>query len=301
MKPVYDLRDLENWETATRGTFPPVRLGVLGDPVAHSFSPQMQNAALKASGIEMQYARFKISPNELRRALERMRELRFVGCNLTVPHKTTASRLVDEFKERAHEIGAINTIAFCDQKLLGWNTDCLGFSRGLLESFEIAASSWRILILGAGGGAGRAIAWQCALEHCPRLVLVNRDLKKARAFAHELAGYFASVRNPADWLRVVPWEKRALRREFREIDLVVNATPLRTIDSLPMSRDLYQALHVYDLNYQAKPSPLLRVAESMGARGANGLTMLLHQGALAFEHWFNQSAPLEAMRTALQT
>src|SRR5690242_10911663 len=96
MKPVYNLPDLENWETVTHGISPPIRLGVLGDPVTHSLSPQMQNAALKASGIEMQYARFEISPNELKATLEQMRELGFVGCNLTVPHKIAAIALVDE-------------------------------------------------------------------------------------------------------------------------------------------------------------------------------------------------------------
>src|SRR5262245_19455631 len=105
MKEVFKLSDLENWKEATREISPPIRLGLLGDPVAHSLSPQMQNAALKASGIPMQDARFQISPDELKPALKRMRELEFVGCNLTVPHKIAALALVDEVEDGARKIG----------------------------------------------------------------------------------------------------------------------------------------------------------------------------------------------------
>src|SRR5690349_7527391 len=110
MKPIYGLRDLENWETVTRALSPPIRLGVLGHPVAHSLSPQMQNAALEAREIPIQYARFEIAPNELKPALELMRELEFVGCNLTLPHKTID--LTDEIEARTLQVRAINTIAF---------------------------------------------------------------------------------------------------------------------------------------------------------------------------------------------
>ena len=250
----------------------------------------------------MQYARFQVPPNELEAVLERMRALEFVGCNLTVPHKATAIRLVDEVQERAEEIGAINTIAFREKRSLGWNTDCLGFSRGLHEAFDILPRYWRILLLGAGGGAGRAIAWQCALEGCSRLVLVNRDFQKAQEYARQLGGYFAGKRGPNEWLRVVPWDERAFRSELSEVDLVVNATPLglRRTDPLPWPADLLsRSMLVCDLNYQVEPSPLLRAAKKAGAQATNGLTMLLHQGGLAFEHWFNRAAPLESMRAAL--
>jgi shikimate dehydrogenase len=304
MKSVYDLRDLENWETATRGIFPPVRLGVLGDPVAHSFSPQMQNAALKASGIEMQYARFKISPNELKVVLGQMRELGFVGCNLTVPHKTAAIALVDEVDARARQIGAINTIAFSNQKSLSWNTDGPGFCRAISETFRVELRDLNVLILGAGGGAGRALTWECALAGCPRLILANRDFRKAQNLVREVVGHLARGDDQKECLTAIPWEDRLLAPELTRADLLVHATSLGLNPSDPSpvpARLLRPELMVYDLNYAAHLSPLLRAVEIAGARGANGLTMLLHQGALAFEHWFNQSPSLEAMRTAFQT
>jgi len=128
----YTLSDLENWSAVARDVDPPVRLGVFGDPVAHSLSPQMQNAALRACEIELQYARFHIRANELRSALLFLRRLDFVGINLTVPHKIAAFSHVDEADESATRAGAVNTIRVRDEKLIGSNTDGEGFLRAIL-------------------------------------------------------------------------------------------------------------------------------------------------------------------------
>lgn len=300
MKELYTFADLENWEKATRGISPPIRLGVLGYPIAHSLSPQMQNAALKASGIAMQYARFQIAPNELRTALARMRELGFVGCNLTVPHKLAGFDLVDKVKGGAEEIGAINTIAFDDQLSLGWNTDGPGFERAIREVFEVDLRDLRVLVLGTGG-AGRAIAWECALQNCAQLVLANRDFQKAQELACKI-GETIPTDSETPLIQVIPAENSILGDELEQTDLLVHATSLglKASDALPLPAYLLgPRLMVYDLNYQTAPTPLQRAAEQAGARHANGLTTLLHQGALAFEHWFNQPAPLGVMREAL--
>ena len=162
-----------------------------------------------------------------------------------------------------------------------------------------------MLLLGAGGGAGRAVAWQCAVEKCERLVLVNRTLEKAQTLARELAAHFAGPRvlGPEARLEAVAWEEAALRIQLERTDLVINASTLgrHQRDPLPLPHGLLAPhLMVYDLVYQATPTPLLAAAEESGARGANGLTMLLHQGALAFELWFDRPAPLAAMRAALR-
>ena len=305
MKEFFDLNDLHNWEETTREISPPIRLGVLGDPVAHSKSPAMQNAALENAGLAMQYARFKIAPNELEAALRRMRDLGFVGCNLTVPHKIAALALVDEVEERARQIGAINAIVFRDGKSLGWNTDAPGFARAIREVFSVDLRDLRVLLLGAGGGAGRALAYECAWENCERLVLVNRTLGKARSLAGELASYFSGPRvlGPQARLEAVPWEESALRPQLGRTDLLIHATTLglKQSDPLPLSDSLLAPhLMIYDLICKDTPTPLLVAAEEAGARGANGLTMLLHQGALAFELWFDRPAPRAAMRAALQ-
>ncbi len=304
MKEVYTLEDLHGWKEATAGEEFPIRLGVLGDPVAHSLSPPMYNAALAATESALRYARFQIAPNELTTALDLMRTLNFVGANLTVPHKLAALALVDEVDERAQKIGAINTIVFRDGRSLGYNTDGSGFARAIREDFSVDLRDLRVLLLGAGGGAGRAVAYQCALENCERLVLVNRTFEKAQALARELASFFSGPRvlGPAARLEAIRWEESALRTQLARTDLVINATTLglKQSDPSPLPRPLLAPhLMIYDLIPRQTPTRLLADAAAAGGRGANGLTMLLHQGALAFELWFDRPAPLAAMRTTL--
>ncbi|MEO5753787.1 MAG: hypothetical protein ABIR38_03680, partial [Chthoniobacterales bacterium] len=228
MKEVYELPDLRNWLEVSAELEPPIRLGVVGDPVGHSLSPQMQNAALKESGLNLAYARFRIASDELAEAMELFRQLEFAGLNLTVPHKIAAVALVDEVEEAAQRIGALNTVVFRKGSSFGWNTDGPGFARAIREEFSVDLRDLRILLLGAGGGAGRAIAWQCADENCERLVLVNRTFAKAQAVARELAPAFSGPRvlGPEARLEAVAWDERFLRTQLERTDLVVNATTL---------------------------------------------------------------------------
>jgi len=300
----YTLADLENWSGVARDVDPPIRLGVLGDPVAHSLSPQMQNAALRACKIDMQYARFHIRANELRSALRSLRALDFVGVNLTVPHKIAAFAQIDRAEESASRAGAVNTIRIRDRKLLGSNTDGEGFLRAIRTEFSVDVRDLRVLILGAGGGTGHAIAWQCALENCERLVLVNRTYEKAQALAERLRPFFAGPRvlGPAARLEATAWEEAALRAQLADVDLIVNATPLgmSPSDPSPIPARLLAPHHmVFDCVYGPSKTSLLRAADEAGARRANGLSMLLHQGALSFSIWFDREAPIDVMRAAL--
>jgi len=301
MKEIYELNDLRRWMDEEGETAPPTRLGVLGDPVAHSLSSEMQNAALKDCGLDLRYAAFRITPNDLKEAFELLQQLEFVGINLTVPHKIAALSLVDEVDERARRIGAINTVAFRAGKSMGRNTDGPAFARAIREEFSVDLRDLRVLLLGAGG-AGRALAWQCAFENCERLVLVNRTFEKAQALAHELGSYFSGPRvlGPEARLDAVPWNEAALRQQIARTDLVVNATTLGLKQSDPPAVPyslLAPHLMIYDLIY--RNTALLAAAQQTGARGANGLTMLLDQGALAFELWFDRPAPRSAMKAAL--
>jgi len=300
----YTLGDLEKWHEISRDIDPPIRLGVLGDPVAHSLSPEMQNAALRACEINAQYARFHIRPNELRSALRFLRNLDFAGVNLTVPHKIAGFGQVDEADEAANRIGAINTIRVRDKKLVGSNTDGEGFLRAVRSEFSVDLRDLRVLIIGAGGGTGRAIAWQCALENCERLVLVNRTLEKANALAERLRSFFmeARVLGPAARLEAVAWEEPLMRMQLADTDLIVNATPLgmNPSDPTPIPGRLIAPHHmVFDCIYGPSKTALLRAAEQAGARSANGISMLLHQGALSFSVWFDREPPIDAMRKAL--
>jgi len=300
----YTLADLEKWAEIARNIDPPIRLGVFGDPVAHSLSPQMQNAALHACNINMQYARFHIRANELRSALLLLSKLDFVGINMTVPHKIAAFTQIDEADESATRAGAVNTIRVRDGKLIGSNTDGEGFLRSIRTEFSIDLRDLRVMIIGAGGGTGHAVAWQCALENCERLVLVNRTLEKANALAEQLRPFFSGPRvlGPTARIEAVAWDEWAMRMQLADIDLIVNATPLgmNPSDPAPIPGRLLAPHHiVFDCVYGSSKTALLRAAEEAGARGANGLSMLLYQGALSFSLWFNREAPIEAMRAAV--
>ena len=299
VKEIYTLTDLQDWKAKS-----PVRLGILGDPVAHSLSPQMQNAALEKAGLKERYARFQIGEGELRTSLDLIRRLNFVGINLTLPHKTAALPLMTEVDETARKSGAINTVLVEGKRLLGFNTDGPGFLHAIRSEFSVDLRDLRVLLLGAGGGAGRAIAMQCALENCERLVLVNRTLEKAQELANELAPYFAGSRvlGPVARLQAVPWDEASLRFQLANTDLVVNATPIgmkRSDPPLVPAALLAPHLLVYDTIYTLARTPLLAAAADVGALGANGLSMLLHQGALSFEIWFGRKAPLDVMRAAI--
>ena len=300
----YTLADLERWGEVARVIDPPIRLGVFGDPVAHSLSPQLHNAALRAFEINMQYARFHIRANELRSALQFIRELDFLGINLTVPHKIAGLTQIDVADESASLSGVVNTVRLHDKKLIGSNTDAEGFSRAVRSEFSIDLRDLRVMILGAGGGTGHAIAWQCALENCERLVLVNRTPAKTSALMDRLRPFFAEPRvlGPVARLEAVRWDETAVRAQLADVDLIVNATPLgmNPSDPAPIPARLLAPHHmVFDCVYRLSKTALLRAADEAGARGANGLSMLLHQGALSFSLWFNREAPIAAMRAAL--
>jgi shikimate dehydrogenase len=298
-KEVYTLADLQKWEEIA----PPIRLGIFGDPVAHSLSPQIHNAALEASKIDMQYGRFQISPDELGEALKLIRALDFVGANLTVPHKIAACAFVDEIEENAKRVGAINVIKMEKAKLRGYDTDGRGFARAIRQEFAVDLRDLRVMILGTGGAA-RGIAMQCAKENCERLVIANRTFEKGQQLAEELRDYFAGPRvlGPVARLQAIPWEESSIRFQIAHLDLIVNATPLGLNRSDPSpipTRLLAPHLMIYDTVYRDSRTAFVSAAVEAGARAVNGLAMLLHQGALAFEIWFEREAPIDAMRKAL--
>lgn len=295
LKEVYDLTDLRDWRKATDGVRPPFRLAVLGDPVAHSASPPMQNAALKVSGLDMRYTRLHIRPEELAEALRLLPTQGFIGANITIPHKAAALAAMDRVDEHAQRIGVVNTVMVEGGKLAGYNTDGPGLVRAVHEVLGAELKGLRVMILGAGGGAGRAIALQCGIEKCPRVVLVNRTPERAHNLLAELQAGSTKA-------SLIPWEDAELRRELAETDLVINCSSvgMKSTDPSPLAPALLRpGLLVFDTIYTAARTHLMQAADAAGARSANGLAMLLHQGALAYAIWFGREAPLEVMRAAL--
>jgi shikimate dehydrogenase len=223
----------------------------------------------------------------------------FAGLNLTVPHKLPALELVDALDPSAKRWGAVNTIRFESARVdgrskiraIGFNTDADALATALREDLKAALRGARVLLLGAGG-AGRTAALKLAAEKVAELFLVNRTLSKARALAGEIKKQFPAARVTVGY-------------PGSAVDLLINATSLglQPGDPLPFAGkqfSLKQAGAVYDLIYRPAETPLLKAAQKAGCQTANGLGMLLHQGAKAFEIWTGKPAPLDVMRRALE-
>ncbi len=283
---------------------------VYGHPVRHSASPAFQNAGLGALGLNWRYLAFEVRPEQLRAAIEGARAMRFIGLNLTVPHKLLALEMVDILDDSARLWGAVNTIRFeardasgqwqplrqfetdipAEVRAQGFNTDADAITRSLSEDLGISAAGARVLLLGAGG-AGRAAALKLAADGVGELFLVNRTPRKAEAVAAEIAQRFPGARCHVGYPE-------------RPVDLVLNATSLglNAGDPPPLDERLFpfqRAGAAYDMVYRPAETPFLRAARQAGLRTANGVGMLLYQGAAALELWTGRTAPVDVMRQAL--
>jgi shikimate dehydrogenase len=297
MKQVYTINDLTTRDVLDDGFGKPARLAVLGWPVAHSASPRMHQPALDALGIDARYIRLEVEPGGVPEAFARMRALGFIGCNVTVPHKFDALAACDEVHPGAQALGAVNTVRFDTDATRGFNTDGPGFARAIEEDFGVALAGLRVAIAGAGGGAGQAITSQCALSGVRGLVLVNRSLEKLGPLIAKLrdAGSVAET-------STLSLDDPSLAAQCLDCDLIVNTSSVGLKDGDPSvltAECLRPGQMVYDTIYQPPVTPLLALAAACGCRTSNGRSMLLHQGVLAFQHWFPGTDPLETMRAAL--
>lgn len=290
MKDVHTLDDLRQWPK----TQPPLRLAVIGDPVAHSVSPQMHNAALAECGIDVRYTRLHLRPEEVTEAFRLLAPNDFIGLNCTIPHKPAALALVDEVDVSAKLAGGVNTVLVrCDGRLAGYSTDGPGFERAVREAFGVALRELRVAVLGAAGGAGRAVAMQCAGAGCQQLFLHNRTIDKLGDLTAAVREFF-----PGCHLTAAPLD----HLHPADVDLFVNCTALGMKPGEPsvVPAERLEPRHlVFDTIYTAARTPLMLAADAAGARSVNGLPMLLHQGAMSFERWFDRPAPVEVMRAAL--
>ena len=260
----------------------------------------MHNPALQACGIDAQYIRVQVPVGHVREAFELFAANDFIGINCTIPHKFEALESMHVVDDLAQKLGAVNTVRIENGGFTGFNSDGPGFLRSVKESFGYDVSDLGVVIIGAGGGAGRAVAVQCALEKCVRIILVNRTPEKAHALRDELAAL-----SPSSLVEVVPWTDAALATAFNDVDLIVNATPIgMKADDEPLFDPLLIDDHflVYDMVYKppGQSTKLIAAARAAKAATCDGLALLLHQGAISFEHWFDQPAPLEVMRRALE-
>lgn len=276
----------------------PTYVGLLGWPVAHSRSPAMQNAAFRACGLNWEYLLLPVRPEHVQDAVRGLRAFGFGGANVTVPHKQAVMAALDEVTTEARAIGAVNTIVHRDGRLVGYNTDALGFLRALREA-GFDPRGCRAVVLGAGGAA-RAVVY-ALLAARAQVTIANRTVSRARDLGDQLGALFGSR------VIVLPLSAETLAPALAAADLLVNTTsvgmshrddPPMTADPLPAELSLRPGLVVNDLVYSPLETPLLRRARNAGADVVNGLGMLVHQGAAAFELWTGEKAPVEIMRAA---
>ena len=270
----------------------------------------MQNAGIAELGLDWRYLACELPPEELRVALDGAKAMRFIGVNLTVPHKLLAVPMMDELDQSARTWGAVNTVRFegLDRsgvwqplammaetpkqvRMHGFNTDADAITRALNEDLKIRIAGSTVLLLGAGG-AGRTAALKLASENAKALYLVNRTQAKAEELASEIRERFPKVKIVVGY----PTEK---------VNLMLNATSLglKEGDASPLDDRKFSmegAGAVYDMIYRPAETELLKTARRAGLPAANGLGMLLYQGASALEIWSGRKAPIEVMRRALE-
>jgi shikimate dehydrogenase len=271
----------------------------------------MHNAAIAASKLNWRYLACEVHPDHLRQAIAGAKAMKFIGLNLTVPHKVLAMDMMDALDDSARTWGAVNTVRFeaRDEKgqwqplnkfpqsipeevrMHGFNTDADAFTRSLREDLGFEPAGKRALLVGTGG-AGQVAALKLAVENVAELFLVDTVRAKIEALAQEVHKRFPRVKVTAGF-------------PAAEVDLLVHATPLgwKASDPLPLDEKqfpLRRARAVYDMIYRPAETPLVKAARAAGCRAANGLGMLLYQGARAFELWSGRAAPTESMKRALE-
>jgi len=270
------------------------RVGLIGHPLGHSLSPAMQDAAFTAVGIPTHYELLDVEPRQLRGVPPMLRAGGWVGCNITVPYKTVMAFMLDELRGDAVALGAVNTVVVEHGRLIGYNTDAAGFAEDLSAYLDYRNDVGAAVVLGAGGAA-RAVAWVLARAGWDVTVLA-RDVSRALALCESLKLAGALRGGSLDRARII---------ERLQPQLLVNCTPVGMWphadgDPLPGGVHLGSDLLVYDLVYRPIETRLLRRAAAVGARTANGLGMLVAQGAVAFTLWTGREGPRDVMRRAAE-
>lgn len=269
---------------------------VLGHPIGHTLSPVMHNASMQKLGFDGIYLALDVHPDRLMEVLPSMALMGFAGVNLTVPHKEIAFRGLEKLDESAKLLGAANTVEFSDEGMIGHNTDGYGFLKALEEAFGKTVQGDAVFVLGCGG-AGRATALMAAKEGATSLVLADIDAERVEKLE-------AEIKALAPEIQIEQALDSAKQIELcKTCDLVVQASPVgmkREDPSLLPPEAFREGQRVFDLIYMYPETTILSVAREAGALVANGLGMLLHQGARAFEIWTGVEPDIDAMRESLE-
>lgn len=275
--------------------------GFFAKPASHSLSPLMHNLAFSHWGIDAVYLAFEVDQTNLRQAVESIRTLDMLGVNVSMPNKTAVLAYLDQLSPEAELIGAVNTIVYQEQRLIGYNTDGMGFVRSVNETGH-PIKNQKIVVLGAGGAA-KAIVVQMALEGAQEITIY----KRLNATFLPLKEYFAKVSEKTGCpIRLHDYaDESQLALDLSQANLLINATDIgmgSKKDQLPIAdvKLLHSQLAVFDLIYSPSETRLIQEAKKMGIKAYNGLGMLIHQGAIAFELWTHREMPVQNIRERLE-
>jgi shikimate dehydrogenase len=268
-------------------------VGVIGDPIEHSLSPRMHNAAFEYLRLDYVYLPFRVLEKDLKNAVKGAKAFNLKGFNVTIPHKVSIIKYLDEIDLTARRIGAVNTVVNEEGQLLGYNTDGLGALEALREE-GVDPKGKKILVIGAGG-ASRAITFQLA-NVCSKLVILNRTRIRAVRLARELAILGSEVEGRGLTLK-------SLERCLNDSDILINTSSVGmypNVNGSPVPKEFIRKdLVVFDIVYNPLETSLLRYARSVGAKSVNGVGMLVNQGAIGFKMWTGYEAPRNVMRKAV--
>ncbi|PSF37776.1 shikimate dehydrogenase [Aphanothece hegewaldii CCALA 016] len=271
-------------------------LGVIGDPISHSLSPVMHNAALEALGLNYVYVPFQIKPQNLKTAIAGFAVIGVKGFSVTIPHKLDIIPLLSQVSQTAKLVGAVNTVWYTETGWCGTNTDVAGFLAPL-KTLSYDWSQITPVILG-NGGAARAVVVGCTQLGCPEINIVGRDPEKLELFKH-------TWNNLSSKINIYLPEQ--LPELLPQTQLLVNTTPVGMypkIDQSPIEAKILEKLAAgaiaYDLIYTPNPTQFLQKARQQGAIIIDGLEMLVKQGAFALKIWTEKEPPIEIMERSLK-
>ncbi|MCP3965737.1 MAG: shikimate dehydrogenase [Lentisphaerae bacterium] len=272
-----------------------IRYAVIGDPIAHSLSPQMQNAGFEAYGLGSPYGKVHVKADELQEFVEFARK-QLLGFNITVPHKQAIIPFLDSISNSAKLSQSVNTVTVKDGKLHGDTTDGYGLQAALKSDFDLDVEGATLFFVGCGG-AVQAVAYHLAAQHPAAMYFANRTAAKAGMLVGKLGAAY-----PESSYECCSLSETELLKEFIEkSDVLIQGTSLglNPDDPPPIPLSLIKDICVYDTIY--KETPIQRAAREAGLPVADGRSMLLFQGAKSFNIWTGLDAPVAAMRKALET
>lgn len=268
-------------------------VGLIGEPVEHSFSPPMHNAAFKKLGMDYVYVPFNVSPDNLKSAIGGADSLNIQGLNVTIPHKINVMGYLKELDPIAELIGAVNTIDF--KNLKGYNTDGIGCIRAIEEI--ISVKDKKVVVAGAGG-ASRAIVFYLAKYGAEEISILNRNVNKADKLANDLlSSNLISNVSAGDISNIAD--------SIKDADILIDTTPIGMhpncdVEPIVKAADIHEDLVVNDIVYNPNETVLLKEAIKANAKVVYGIKMLLYQGAESFEIWTGQKAPIDVMEDKLK-